>query len=226
MSAASLPSVAHEPSAGSGRAGAREVSAAPEPAAAARQSAAARKPSARERLLAAADELFYAEGVHTVGIDRVIERAGVAKASLYSTFGSKDGLVRAYLEARHQSRRDRIQRGLEPLETARDKLLGIFDVLAQVTSSPTFRGCAFYNASAESSGPSVAEEVAASTRVWTRTLFTDLAREAGARDPEVLAAQLVILYDGVSVGGRMDHGAAAAATARGIASVLLDAAIA
>jgi hypothetical protein len=72
----------------------------------------------------------------------------------------------------------------------------------------------------------VVARFAASTRVWTRTLFTDLAREAGARDPEVLAAQLVILYDGVSVGGRMDHGAAAAATARGIASVLLDAAIA
>src|SRR4051812_17426026 len=50
--------------------------------------------SARDRLLAAANELFYEEGVHTVGIDRVIERAGVAKASLYSTFGSKDGLVR------------------------------------------------------------------------------------------------------------------------------------
>jgi AcrR family transcriptional regulator len=53
------------------------------------------KPSARERLLAAASELFYAEGVHTVGIDRVIEQAGVAKASLYNTFGSKDVLVRA-----------------------------------------------------------------------------------------------------------------------------------
>ena len=55
--------------------------------------------SARERLLDAANELFYEEGVHTVGIDRVIERAGVAKATLYSTFGSKDELVRAYLAA-------------------------------------------------------------------------------------------------------------------------------
>ena len=61
----------------------------------------AERPSARERLLAAADELFYEEGVHTVGIDRVIERAGVAKASLYNTFGSKDELVRAYLTSRH-----------------------------------------------------------------------------------------------------------------------------
>ena len=60
--------------------------------------------SAREKLLAAADELFYAEGIHTVGIDRVIERAGVAKASLYSAFGSKDELVRAdYHSGHHES---------------------------------------------------------------------------------------------------------------------------
>src|SRR5664279_4910680 len=57
--------------------------------------------SARERLMTAADELFYEEGVHTVGIDRVIEHAGVAKGSLYNTFGSKDELIRAYLEGRH-----------------------------------------------------------------------------------------------------------------------------
>ena len=59
------------------------------------------KPTPRERLLQAASELFYAEGVQSVGIDRVIERAGVAKASLYSTFGSKEQLVCAYLNSRH-----------------------------------------------------------------------------------------------------------------------------
>src|SRR4051795_9653698 len=89
-----------------------------------------RKPSARERLLAAANELFYAEGVHTVGIDRVIERAGVAKASLYSCFGSKDELVRAYLENRHQLRRERLRAGLERFDNPRDRLLGVFEVLA------------------------------------------------------------------------------------------------
>ena len=64
--------------------------------------------SARDRLLAAADELFYAEGVHVVGVDRIVRRAGVTKASLYNTFGSKDELVRAYLKARHAATRDRI----------------------------------------------------------------------------------------------------------------------
>src|SRR5690348_10293890 len=70
----------------------------------------ARPPSARERLLDAANELFYAEGVQTVGVDRVVERAGVAKATLYTLFGNKDGLVRAYLAARDAAIRERITR--------------------------------------------------------------------------------------------------------------------
>ena len=67
------------------------------------------KQSARERLLAAASELFYAEGVQTVGIDRVIEHAGVAKASLYNTFGSKENLVQAYLVSRHEATLERLR---------------------------------------------------------------------------------------------------------------------
>src|SRR3954469_6712613 len=133
-----------------------------------------RKPSARDRLLAAADELFYAEGVHTVGIDRVIEHAGVAKASLYSTFGSKDGLIRAYLQGRHQRRRERLLAGLERFDNPRDRLLGVFDLLAELAAAPTFRGCAFYNASAESPADGVVQEVCDDYRSWTRGLFTDL----------------------------------------------------
>jgi AcrR family transcriptional regulator len=186
-----------------------------------------RKASARERLLAAADELFYAEGVHTVGIDRIIERAGVAKASLYSSFGSKEELVRAYLDGRHKIRRSRILAGLERFETPRDRLLGVFDVLAEVSSTPGFRGCAFYNASAESveKGGAV-EQVSNANRAWTRGLFTELARDAGAVDPPALADQLMILYDGASVGARMDQQPGAAALARTVAVQLVDAATA
>src|SRR5438034_11332309 len=84
---------------------------------------------ARERLLAAACELFYEEGVHTVGIDRVIERAGVAKATLYKAFGSKDELIRAYLKARHDATRERMTRELDArYRTPRERLLGVFEV--------------------------------------------------------------------------------------------------
>src|SRR4029453_517880 len=107
---------------------------------------ATRKPSARERLLAAADELFYAEGVHTVGIDRVIERAGVAKATLYSAFGSKDGLIRAYPERRGKTMATRPTRQLARYDTPRERMLGVFESLARSFSLPGFRGCPFQNA--------------------------------------------------------------------------------
>src|SRR5436190_15614687 len=83
------------------------------------------RPSARERLLVAANELFYNEGVHTVGIDRIIEQAGVAKASLYNTFGSKDELVRAYLQTRHASVTGRITQAVERYDTPRERLLAV-----------------------------------------------------------------------------------------------------
>jgi AcrR family transcriptional regulator len=181
--------------------------------------------SARERLLAAADQLFYEEGVHTVGIDRVIERAGVAKASLYNAFGSKDELIRAYLERRHLARQERITRKLARYDTPRDRLLGVFDALGELAAEPGFRGCAFYNASAESRPGGSVEEVSDQSRAWNRSLFLDLARAAGAIDAERLAQQLVLLYDGASVGARMDRNPGVTAAARAAAAVLLDAAI-
>ena len=188
-------------------------------------SVASRKPSARDRLLAAADELFYAEGVHTVGIDRIIERAGVAKASLYSSFGSKEELVRAYLENRHRLRRERLLAGLERYENPRARLLGVFDVLGELAATPGFRGCAFYNASAESVARGGAvEQVSNANRAWTRGLFTELADDCGVADPAALADQLMILYDGASVGARMDGRPGAAVLARRVAESLVDAA--
>src|ERR1700739_3423133 len=137
--------------------------------------ASASRPSARERLLAAANELFYNEGVHTVGIDRVIEQAGVAKASLYNTFGSKDELVRAYLDSRHADTAGSITRALGRYRTPRDRLLGVFDALGELFAEPGFRGCAFTSASAESPSDLVAQ-AADAYRGWGRGLLTHLAR--------------------------------------------------
>jgi AcrR family transcriptional regulator len=184
--------------------------------------------SARDRLLAAATELFYAEGVHSVGIDRVIERAGVAKASLYSTFGSKDELIRAYLEGRHEATRTRMTRGLDRYDTARERLIGVFDVQAETYTRSGFRGCAFVSASAEARPGSSIEQVSEDYRVWVRTLFLDLATAAGAPDAAQLAGQLVLLYDGAGVGGWMDKGVSPdiLECVRSAASTLVDAAFA
>jgi AcrR family transcriptional regulator len=182
--------------------------------------------SARERLLDAASELFYEEGVHTVGIDRVIERAGVAKASLYNVFGSKDELVKAYLARRHAMTSERISSGLADYASARDKLIGIFEIQATTFAKPGFRGCAFIGASSESPRPGGPVETAADEyRAWIRGLFADLAREAGAADPESLAKQLSLVYDGTVISAWMDRDPTAVATSLSVATALVDAAL-
>jgi AcrR family transcriptional regulator len=181
---------------------------------------------ARDRLLASADELFYAHGVNAVGIDRVIEHAGVAKASLYSAFGSKDELIRAYLMGRHAAWAARTTEALEArYDTPRERLLGVFDVLGELFAEPSFRGCAFTNASAEAEPGSSVEEVAEEFRGWVHALFRELAEEAAATDPEQLARRLVLLYDGASTTAQMDHDPTVAADARAVAEMLVDAAV-
>jgi AcrR family transcriptional regulator len=180
---------------------------------------------ARERLLAAAGELFYEEGVHSVGIDRVIERAGVAKATLYHAFGSKDELIRAYLEGRHAATREDMMRELAArYRTPRERLVGVFEVQGLSFAEPGFRGCAFISASAEARPGSAVQEVAAEYRAWVRSLFLDLAQDAGVTDPERLARQLVLLYDGAGVSAWMDRDPTAASAARTVAAALVDAA--
>jgi AcrR family transcriptional regulator len=180
--------------------------------------------SARDRLLAAADELFYEEGFNTVGIDRVIERAGVAKASLYDVFGSKEELIRAYLLAKQDARRALVAEKLAQYRTPRERLLGMFDIMAEIAAKPGFRGCAFARAGADAKPGSSVKGVCDGSRSYVRALFTDLAKDAGAKDPAGLATQLVLLYDGASVSAQMDHSPGAALAARGAAALMLDAA--
>jgi AcrR family transcriptional regulator len=191
------------------------------------QSSGSERVSARERLLAAADELFYEQGVHTVGIDRVIERAGVAKATLYSAFGSKDALIQAYLERRHEGTRARTIEALATrYTTPREKILGIYDVIGERIALPGFRGCAFVNASAESPEGGTIGQASDESRAWIRGLFRELSAEAGVVDPDGLSRQLMLLYDGTSVAGRMDRDLEAAASARAAAAAVLDAGMA
>ena len=182
--------------------------------------------SPRDKLLAAANELFYEEGVHTVGIDRIIEHAGVSKGSLYNTFGSKDELIRAYLVAQHERTMERMTRELATrFDNARDRLIGVFEIQAMSFTEPGFKGCAFVSASAESTPGSMVDAAADEYRTWLRALFLGLAREAGAKDPEALAQRLVVLYDGAGISAWMDHDPGVADTSRSIAEMLVDAAI-
>jgi AcrR family transcriptional regulator len=183
-----------------------------------------RRPSPRERLLAAADELFYADGVHTVGIDRVLERADVARASLYGTFGSKDELIRAYLERRMTLMQARLRAAAEAYDDPRERLLSVFDAQAVTFAQPGYRGCAFNRASAEAQPGSAAYEVPRTYRRWLRGYLTDLAASAGAAEPDVLARQIHLLYDGAMTAVSLDGDSDVTASARAAASALIDAA--
>jgi AcrR family transcriptional regulator len=184
-----------------------------------------RRPSPRERLLEAADELFYADGVHTVGIDRILERADVARASLYGTFGSKEELIRAYLDRRMTRMQARLQAAADAYDDPRQRLLSVFDAQAVTFAQPGYRGCAFNRASAEAQPDSAAYEVPRAYRHWLRGYLTDLSAAAGAAEPDVLARQIHLLYDGAMTARSLDADPAVVASARAAATALLDVAL-
>ena len=184
------------------------------------ETATVRRTSARERLLASADELFYEHGINRVGIDRIIGHAGVAKASLYDCFGSKEELVRAYLKRRGDKRQTLLSERMARQKTPQDKILSMFDALAQIVSQPNYRGCVFQRASAEAIDGSL-KSTYDELRGWIRSQFTELAREAQAADPERLGQQLVLLYDGAAATAHLDGDKNAPQAAREIAAKML-----
>lgn len=182
------------------------------------------RPAPRERLLTAADALFYRDGICSVGVDRVLREADVARASLYSAFGSKDELVKAYLEQRSGLWRATVAETLPTRwATPRERILGIFELLGEWFAVPGYNGCPFINASAEAEPGGPIQQVTDAHRAWVRDLFSGLAAEAGARDPESVSAQLVLLYDGAMVGAQLDRSAAPATAARTAAAAILEA---
>ncbi len=182
------------------------------------------RPAPRDRLLEAADELFYEEGICSVGVDRILKRADVARASLYTTYGSKDELVRAYLQRRSDAWQAYVAEVLpERWSTPAERIVGIFALLTEWFMAPGYNGCPFINASAETSSQTAVEEVRDRHRAWVRSLFEGLGREAGVRDPGALSEQLVLLYDGSMVGAQLDRSPAPGAAAQAAAAALLSA---
>jgi AcrR family transcriptional regulator len=181
-----------------------------------------RRRTAKQRLLLAADELFYNEGIHAVGIDRVIAKAGVAKGSLYYSFAGKDDLVREYLIGRHGKWAERVRAGIEAQTEPRERILAVYDTLGALFSQPDYRGCAFANALAEATPDSVEAQEVTAFRGWVRDLFLGLAAEAGVKDTKQLAESLVVLYDGAVATAQLDNSPAAAKVARRTAELVLD----
>jgi AcrR family transcriptional regulator len=181
--------------------------------------------SGRDRLLDAANQLFYAEGIQTVGIDRIIEQAGVAKATLYNNFASKEELVQAYLRSRHDRTRRMNIDAIASVDDPMQKILAVFDAQAGQFREPTFNGCAFASAAAEEPLGGLVDQAVVEFRHWIREMFTGLAEEAGASDAVGLGRQLHVLYDGAGLAAAMDHDPAIAEDVRRAVEAMLDRAL-
>ncbi|WP_430336322.1 TetR/AcrR family transcriptional regulator [Rhodococcus sp. ACT016] len=157
-------------------------------------------------MLATATELFAENGIRAVGIDRILSESGVAKASLYSSFGSKDALVRAYLEGLDMRDRARWADAIEVVDDPLDRIYTFFDLAAASAPVRNFRGCQYLNAATEF--PAVAESILAPVRDhrdWVLERITENLEAAGCARPEEPAARIQLVYDGALARSKFAH---------------------
>jgi AcrR family transcriptional regulator len=179
----------------------------------------------RDRILETAFRLFYARGVRGVGVDAVIAESGVAKATLYKHFRSKDDLVLAYLDKVDRAWRAQLEAASEDAgPDPRDRLVGMFDALTTACRQDGFRGCAFINTASEAEPGSKVHartvEHKAAVRAWVR----DLAASAKAPDPEGLSRALTLLLDGGLSAGVLDADPESAEAAKAAGRTLVESA--
>lgn len=172
------------------------------------------KVSMRERLVEAANELFYTEGIRAVSVDRVIERAGTTKVTFYRHFKSKDDLVVAHLERCAEQERAGLGAAIASASGDAGRtfelIAGTFGAMAQDAG---FRGCPFINASAEYPDPmSAVRQTVDHHRTWCKETFEQIVQPLGLPDPTGVAADLMLLRDGAMVAGYLDGEAAVAAS--------------
>jgi AcrR family transcriptional regulator len=178
--------------------------------------------SVEQRILDSACQLFYKDGLHAVGIDRLLSEAGAAKASLYAHYASKDDLVAAYLERQSGEWVARVAERIAP-DDGRAGLLRLFDMVVELVGTKEFRGCPFFNAASELRDPShPARAVTRRHREWLHRLVRALLKSAGARDIERLSRAVVVLHDGAVASAVLDGDPSAAVAARFAVERLLE----
>ena len=180
---------------------------------------------ARQRILDAAAELFYREGINATGVERLAAESSVSKRTLYQHFPSKTAVVEEYLRSIEQ----RVNDAVLPMadagdQTPRERLLAVFD--APTARGGPLRGCPFHNAAVEAAGamPGVQEIVRASKRNFIEGL-TELAKQVGATDPQLLGSELGVLYEGAAALTTSLDDPSPWAQARAAAETLIDQAV-
>jgi AcrR family transcriptional regulator len=154
-------------------------------------------------VLDTATQLFYAGGVRAVGIDRIIAEAGVAKATFYKHFPSKDDLVLAYIE--EQDRLGRAAVAALPKQRPREMIAAVMGRISEAAVAGGYRGCPFLNAAAEYPDPtSPVRQAIAARRAWYRDSLRDLLAADGDPAPSVTASLLVAVSDGLLESAYLD----------------------
>lgn len=163
------------------------------------------KEQTRRRLLDAAHDLFYGDGICATGVSAVAEKAGVTKMTLYAHFPSKDELVAAYLEDSDRRWREFLEERLSEWEGPRDRLLAVCDAYREYFTTREMRGCAFVNGAAEFPDPDhPARRVIRRNKAGVRGRLRELADEAGVEDPATLAERLFVVLEGAYVIGALE----------------------
>jgi AcrR family transcriptional regulator len=157
-----------------------------------------RYPTNRERLMDAAGELFYREGLHAVTADRVADHAGLTKPTIYNLFGSKDALVLETLERRGEQIRRHIEERAETHGDPERKLLEVLQVHAEMLTSEGFHGCPLVIAAVQAPDSGRARELAHTHKLWLQTLLAQFAKRAGLKSPDALASSLVLVLEGAA----------------------------
>ncbi|MEU9532395.1 TetR/AcrR family transcriptional regulator [Streptomyces sp. NPDC048213] len=157
---------------------------------------------ARARLLGTAVRIFYAEGIHSVGIDRIIAEAQVTRATLYRHFTGKEDLVLAYLDQADQGIRAQLSAAQESARTPDDKVRAVGRAIAEGIRSDGFRGCAFLNAAAEYPDPShPIHQAVLAHRQWFLDTVTGLLARVGDAPAEAAGRHFAMLRDGAMAAG-------------------------
>lgn len=164
----------------------------------------------RARIVTAANELFYAEGIRATSADRIIEKVGITKVTFYRHFRTKSDLVVAYLEQQASAERGWFE-GVHLEGDPVGSLRRLATDIGAASCRPGFRGCAFINAAAEFPDPhDPVRRVVESHRRWMLDELADIAAEAGCADVDSVARQLMLLRDGAMISGYLNEPAAVA----------------
>lgn len=179
----------------------------------------------KQRVLDTADQLFYAEGIRVVGVDRIIAESGIAKASFYRFFTSKDALITEWIEMRDAAWRKSFSESVEKLApTKADKPLAIFDVLYARFKKKSFRGCAFLNTIIElARSDHPAAQAARAHKNAVTLLIEGYLEGAGYSAPKEIAVLFMQLIDGALITALRDQTPEAALRAKHLATLLLQA---